>query len=319
MPEDRLFYGALKTSCMKADGTGKKSCPTQTQTLSTPSSFLYRASLWRTEQRPISSNLKFRALVDHYLCLDAFYDRDALKKKTRRNHSAARRNITKQSAGPHAVFPPRAACRMIYTNTIIRGVTPGRIAKRARGVIGRELPRRTGVSATKKRFLSGFTAQGPVCLFETGRSICEKIYEINDNYGLSPFFLTPILTAAQKSGLSIYACYCPLEPESRLEHIFLPELSLGFVRSSTLHPYDAEPYRRIRLDPSCDPALLKKYRQRLRFEKKTAAALIEDACACLARTEESSARLDGLYAPHVDLDGIYASADRLAEKLLTNR
>jgi len=253
--------------------------------------------------------------VDLTISLDQFCNRTELKSKREEILRLKESVFTHQARAYRCLSATRCLQDDIYS-TVIRSVSPEKIAKRARGVILREIPRQTGVSETKKRFLSGFTANGPVCLFDTARALCSRIYEINDNFGLSQFFLAPILTAAQKAGLTLYACYSPLDPENRLEHILIPQLSLGFVTSCSMYPYDGEPFRRIRLDPYCDGDALKKHRQRLRFERKTARALMEDACAALRLARAANRQLGELSAPCIDYVGVLSAADRAADEML---
>ena len=49
-----------------------------------------------------------------------------------------------------------------------------------------------GSGKTKKRFLSGLTPKGAVCLFDTVRALCPRVYVLSDSFGLSTALLLPI-------------------------------------------------------------------------------------------------------------------------------
>ncbi len=200
-------------------------------------------------------------------------------------------------------------------DTVIDGDVLSKIARRARGIIAREIKQGDG-GAIKKRFLSGITPAGLVCHFDTARALCPHLYILNDSYGLAHFLLAPLLAAAQQAGQDGYACYCPLNPEHKLEHLLLPSLGVGFVTSSDLYPFEGESYRRIRLDACLDPERIRASRTRLRFLRKTQNALLEDAVGALESAKGIHDTLEGLYNPHVDFARVYALADATAREIL---
>jgi hypothetical protein len=102
----------------------------------------------------------------------------------------------------------------------------------------------------------------------------------------------------------------------RLAHLILPDLSLAFVTSTTDSPWPHRPYRRLRLDAMAGENLQQVSRPRLRFTRKVADALTDDGIANLGLAKEAHDRLEALYNPHVDFDGVTAVADRLAEQII---
>lgn len=191
-----------------------------------------------------------------------------------------------------------------------------RLVKRARGIIGREL-KRPGSEAGRasQRFLSAVTHKGYLCLWDTVSAQAERVYELSDSYGLAHELLSPILTAALAAGWDVTACPDPMAPD-RLAHLIVPGLSLAFVTSTPERPWPHRAYRRLRLDAMTDPELYRISRPRLRFTRKVAAALLEEGVSGLVQAKEAHDRLEQLYNPHVDFNGVTQTADRLAEELL---
>ena len=104
----------------------------------------------------------------------------------------------------------------------------------------------------------------------------------------------------------------------RLAHIIFPELSLAFVSTPPEAPLPQRPYRRLRLDAMTDKELYRRYRPRLRFSRKVAAALEDEAISALGQATAAHDRLESLYNPHVDFDRVYQMADGLAAELLAD-
>ena len=65
-----------------------------------------------------------------------------------------------------------------------------------------------------------------------------------------------------------------------------------------------------------DEELLRKYKARLKFSRKVQAALLEEGVEALAQAKAVHDRLEALYNPHVDFDGVYRQADELSRALL---
>lgn len=198
--------------------------------------------------------------------------------------------------------------------------TPGvqqRLAKRAAGIISRELKRPPqGEGRTDQRFLSAVTHRGAFTLWDTVSAQAERVYELVDSYGLAHHLLDPILTAALAAGHDAVACPDPMAPD-RLAHLIFPGLSLAFVTSTQEDPWPGHAYRRLRLDAMTDGDAYRLNRPRLRFTKRVAAALLEEGVAGLAQAKAAHDRLEGLYNPYVDFDGVSRAGDELARQILT--
>ncbi|MDR3207215.1 MAG: hypothetical protein LBT60_02680, partial [Oscillospiraceae bacterium] len=252
--------------------------------------------------------------VERYVDLGAYGDAAALKAKRGELRRLAEAVLAPQTRVARGLAAARALADERF-DAALDGDVPPILARRARGIIAREI-RPGGGGAAHKRFLSALTPDGPVCLFETARELCGRIYELNDNYGLAPFLLAPLLAAALDAGQEAYACYCPLHPEEQLEHLLLPGLDLGFVSSSDPLPYDGVPFRRMRLDACPDAERIRAQRSRLRFLHKTERALLDDAAAALGEARTARERLADCYAAHMDFAAAEAAAERLAAALV---
>ncbi len=191
-----------------------------------------------------------------------------------------------------------------------------KLARRAKGIIARELKGDSGgTGQLSQRFLSAVTCQGFLTLWDTISAQADRVYELQDRYGLAHHLLSPVLTAALAAGHDAVACPDPMAPD-RLAHLIFPGLSLAFVTSAPGRPWPHHPYRRLRLDALADTAGAQINRPKLRFTLKVAEALEMEAVSGLGLAKAAHDALEGLYNPHVDFEGVYETADRLSQELL---
>ena len=187
-----------------------------------------------------------------------------------------------------------------------------KLAKRAAGILSRELPRRASArpGQVKQRFLGAVTHQGTVCLYGTAQAQCDKIYILSDSCGLAHELLLPLLTGAVERGFDVVACPDPMAPD-RLAHLLIPQLELAFLTALPGCSFPEKPYRCIRLEAAADEELLRRNRPRLRFAKKVSAALVEEAVSSLSQAKTMHDDLEGIYNPHVN----FALVEEFAQKL----
>ena len=187
-----------------------------------------------------------------------------------------------------------------------------KLAKRAAGILSRELPRRASArpGQVKQRFLGAVTHQGTVCLYGTAQAQCDKIYILSDSCGLAHELLLPLLTGAVERGFDVVACPDPMAPD-RLAHLLIPPLELAFLTALPGCSFPEKPYRCIRVEAAADEELLRRNRPRLRFAKKVSAALVEEAVSSLSQAKAMHDDLEGIYNPHVN----FALVEEFAQKL----
>lgn len=257
---------------------------------------------------------KYPGIVEHYVNLGGCYDKKAL--------GDVRGEIMSAMDGYKACYQRAYRClgaaAQIASDAraaLVSTAVEARVAKRARGILAREIKKSaSGAGKITRRFLSGVTAQGVLCLFATADAQCKRIYELTDSYGLSHLLLSHLLAGAVAAGHDVVACPSPMDPQ-RLEHLLIPDLSLAFVTSTPALPYEGLPYRRIRMDAIADADALRLGKARLRFSRRVSAALMAEAVDALAQAKTKHDALEALYNPYVDFDQVDQTADAIAEEL----
>ena len=99
----------------------------------------------------------------------------------------------------------------------------------------------------RRRFLSTINENGVFMFTDTAKKLCDRLFVIDDpNGAVSGIILGSVLSAAKDMGHTVYSCACPMSKSGRIEHLFIPELSLGFMTSNKFHPIDLDHYKTVR-------------------------------------------------------------------------
>ncbi len=255
------------------------------------------------------------AAVDIVVNLGAYYDREALRPSA----GALRTLMAENHARHDRVTRCLSASRILRED--LRGLLLPqadlpRLSRRAKGVIQRELKDAPRGGSTRRRFLTGATPKGALFLQDTVRSLCPRVFLLEDSWGFSSYFLAPLLEYAQSQGIETIVCCCPQDPNLRPEHLLFPTLGLAFVTDTPLLPWNQPFTRRLRIDPILPAQVLREHRSRLRFERKMADDLFREALDTLKEAKALHDQIEDIYRPHVDFDGVNQEADAIIGTLL---
>ena len=118
--------------------------------------------------------------------------------------------------------------------------------------------------------------------------------------------------AAVRNGWDTIVCPAPEEPQ-RMEHLLVPGLGLAFVSTRSGMEYGKKPYLRMRVDALAEP----EGKGRLRFQQRMVTALRADAVEALEDAKKYHDKLEAVYNPYVDFEGVRALAALEAGRLLS--
>ncbi len=260
---------------------------------------------------------KLPGAVDRYVDLGACYDHGALY--------PLRREITRCMAGYKGCYARAYRClgaaADLFEDQRAALLTDGlshKLARRAQGILNREVPRRKGVQPgrVKQRFLGAVSCQGSFTLYDTAFAQCQRVYELSDSYGLGHEMLLRLLAGLTAAGFDAVACPDPMAPD-RLSHLLAPQRGLAFLPCAGGEALPRKAYRRIRLDAAADGELLRRCRSRLRFAKKVSRALTEEAVTSLAQAKAIHDELEAVYHPYVDFGRVEETAGAIAREILS--
>ncbi len=148
-----------------------------------------------------------------------------------------------------------------------------------------------------RRFLSAVTPVGPVLFSDSAAALCPRLFVIEDEYGaVSARCLAQLRRAALAAGLDVISCACPLFPQTKLEHLLIPSIGVGFLTSNSRHKMDFPVYRRIHAARFIDASVLKSKKQQLSFNRRAAAELLLEASHA---AQEAKKHHDCMEAIHI--------------------
>lgn len=189
----------------------------------------------------------------------------------------------------------------------------GRYAKR---FAARELKRshKETQPENSNRFLSAITPDGLITFQNTAKCYCEKLYVVMDNYGASSrILLNALRSEAIKSGYDTVSCYCSSSPFEKLDHLFIPEVGIGFMTSNKWHKITLEPNKKINISRFTDMDYIKKHKQRLSFNTKAAKELIAEAVKLKKEARDTYLNLESHYHDSMD----FKKVNKKINKFLT--
>ena len=164
-------------------------------------------------------------------------------------------------------------------------------------------------------FLSGVTCQGHLFLSKTIDDLCHKIYVFEDEQGAaSRAFMSAVRITALNRGYNIITCMCPFAPDEKPEHIIVPELKLAFTTQNR-YLYQDRPVRRIHARRFTNTAGLAACRQRLSFNRRGAAELIEGACRAVQKAKQIHDSIEGYYIVSMDFDGVEKEKQKIIAEI----
>ena len=245
---------------------------------------------------------QYPAAVDRYVNLGQFYDIAAAK--------AAREEViactTACSGAYQQAYRALGAARQMADSAAIlvsEGLDREKLMRRADGIIGREIRGRGSGGREDYRFLGSVTCRGAVWRFDAVETLCPRIYQLQDSFGLAWPLLERLRAAAGARGFRAIVCPAPDHPE-RIEHLLLPELGTAFVTSREGMVYDGPAYRRVRVDAMVSPSHYKRCKSRLRFIRRMEDSLRQEGIEALREAKRCHDALEAVYHPYVDFAGV---------------
>ena len=167
----------------------------------------------------------------------------------------------------------------------------------------REIKKRGGRGEIKTRYLSTISEKGVFMFIDTAKKMCSRLYAIEDKSGAaSGIILEGICKAAANAGYSVYLCPCPLSDSGRIEHILIPELSLGYLTSNKFHPIKDDAIRKIHTSRFYDADALYSYSARTNFQTRAAREMLKEAALINAKKLKIHTRLESFYIAACDFN-----------------
>lgn len=208
-----------------------------------------------------------------------------------------------------------AAASGIITDTcrlVLEHMDLARLETYAAHLAKRDFPDNDHQGVETQRFLTAISPDGLVSLFDYLPSIYNRIYVIEDEYGVGRLLISKLRSAALSSGNDVISCPCPIFPDGKPEHLLIPGISTAFITSGPYHRYTGSAFRHIHIRRFLDREAIKLKKQRISFNRKAARELINEAVLLLADARSSYDMIKSFYTEAMDFDAV----DKLTQSLI---
>lgn len=253
-------------------------------------------------------------VTEHIVDLGAAWNRERLKE-----HINEIGELTKSNKAQHKKVADfmRAAAHIETQSALIctEFIDKEKVLRYAKRLASRIIPNKksTQKGKLKKRFLSGITPEGVTTLHETLVALSERIITFEDEYSVvAPYIVEFVCNDAIEKGYDVYACYCPLFPEYKIEHIIIPQLNLSLFTENPYHHSIDDTAKRIHATRFFNGNGYDKNKEKLRFLKKAKKDLIDESVKKLILAKDIHDKLEEYYINATDFGVI----DEIGEKII---
>ncbi len=180
-------------------------------------------------------------------------------------------------------------------------------------IIRASIPKKSGIGKEKVRFISAITNQGIKVCEESITAQANKIYMLNDPYGvLAKNMLPYIRQYLLKNGYDIIVSYCVMAAFEKCEHIIVPELSLAFCVNNMFHKIQSANGKTINYFNFVDKNDLLQKKGQLKFNQKASFNLVKQASFQMVKAKENHDEIEKFYIKATD----FKKVDELLNKFI---
>ncbi len=188
----------------------------------------------------------------------------------------------------------------------MRKIDAEKVVKTAKNLCRKEIGRIFGAQGAERvRFLSAISDKGVFVFNKTAKILANRIYIIEDETGASSkIFMNTVRKIALEHGLDTVVCKCPVFPNEKIDHIFIPKLKIGFMTDNKFHKLDVTPYRTIHSKRFLKEKSSTVEKIRIKFALREAHRLIKEASQCMKEAKQVHDELENMYIPAMDFEKV---------------
>lgn len=255
----------------------------------------------------------FETLVDLYPC----WNEEILEKNIEQI-----KNVVKKYTDCHK----RACDHISLISALLKGnnqvvrecVDYEKMDRYIKYITKKELGRKQDKTPTEKvRFFSAITPQGVKFYTSTIESLCDKIYVVEDEFGVvSDYMLRKIKESAAIKNLDVISGYCVIDPYDKLEQLIIPEKRIAFLTSNMFHKISTStPRVTVKASRFTDTTKLSERKQYLSFNKKVVSSCLTEAVKEMKQAKTYHDLLESIYVSSVDFKKVDTLFAQLLEKM----
>lgn len=249
--------------------------------------------------------------VDTILHLGEYWDGEVLK-KCKSYIMQSNQKIKGWFGYAYNNLHAAAALQSSIRDTYRRAMLPGELYKAAAGIVNREFSRYEILLAEgsrKKYFAAAITPEGLINHMPGLVKDYKKLYFLTAPVGFETENVLNIISEnAVHRGFSVEEYYCPMMPETKMEHLLIPDLEMGFVTLNSYHDLelwenDAE-IQSLEMRDFIDWNRLEETMETIEFCEAESDQLIHQAIRNLKKAKQEHDRLEAYYIPNMNFEKI---------------
>ncbi len=256
--------------------------------------------------------------VDTIIHLGEYWNEEGIKEKKREiieNHE----RLSALFAKAYNYF---GAAKKMYDNVAViyeKALIPEAFYRIATNLTSKELAHKEinqNKGKVKKFFASGVTPQGLKHYLGTLVEGYKTVYILGAPVGVgSERILNIFAESAIYRGFDVELFYCPMAPETKVEHLLIPELSIAMVTSNDYHQFKSPDAFNIDLGEYVDQKILEEQRSHLDDGLEMMDCLMKKGIDCLTKAKAEHDTLEEFYIPHMDFEKIEALRKEIVHSL----
>ncbi len=165
----------------------------------------------------------------------------------------------------------------------------------------------------RRAFLSAFTSLGRINYIDIYAKNASRIYEIKTDFGINNYIiLKKIATDFRDAGYDTHCFYCPMTPDMKIEHLYIPQLKVFFTTKNKYHSLSSiEPTDEINLK---NRSKVIDAESNIYDDMEIYNILSEKACDMLSKAKKLHDKLEEAYIPYMD----FGKVEGMCSELITS-
>ena len=160
-----------------------------------------------------------------------------------------------------------------------------------------------------KGFLTGFTPKGSISYIDSFAASADRVFCVLENTDTSAYFLNRLAECIISSGKDAWLFYCPLHPDRKTEHIYLPNENIFITTANAYHSCSINT-EQIDLTPYTKADAV------LRADTDIFNILLSRATALIQNAKSLHDKLEQFYIPYMNFDAVEKLPQKIVNEIL---
>lgn len=169
----------------------------------------------------------------------------------------------------------------------------------------------------KKQFASAITPDGLICHLDSVIPQDSSIYLVCGAPGSGTSkLMSRMADEAMMRGIDVEAYYCPIEPQKRIEHLYIPQLNLALISQSKYHNIKRKNTEFLDMSRYIDDEIMMQNSDALDFNTENFDMLLAKAVETINCAKITHDFMETFYIPNMNFEKQHDLRDKILERIL---